>query len=66
MVSSDKEIKQKLFANIDYIEVDKVDKITIKNVIFRSSYLEDRFSEHLKFDTPFNIPLFKDDFGTII
>lgn len=63
----DKEIKQKLFGKyIDYIEVDKVDKkITIKNVIFRSSYLEDRFSEHLKFDTPFNIPLFKDDFGTI-
>ena len=60
----DKEIKQKLFGKyIDYIEVDKVDKkITIKNVIFRSSYLEDRFFEHLKFDIPFNIPLFKDDF----
>ena len=61
----DRNKKQKIISSyIDFIEVEKKNnKINILNVYFRDSYLKEMLNYNLKYKTPFNIPLFVDNYN---
>jgi len=60
--------KQKIIAKyIDNITIEKIDnKIKIISSEFRSSYLKDLIDNHNKYDIPYNLFHFKDDYGFTI
>ena len=60
-----REEKQKLIAKyIDYVVIDKKGKeITVTDCHFRKSFLSDMVNNHIKYETPLNFNLFKDEYG---
>ena len=61
----DRAKKQKIISSyINFIEVEKKNnEINILNVYFRDSYLKEMLNYNLKYKTPFNIPLFVDNYN---
>lgn len=63
--SLDRQEKQKIIAKyIDNLTIEKTNnKINIINGEFRSSYLKDLIDIHNNYSVPFNLRLFKDEYG---
>lgn len=63
--SLDRQEKQKIIAKyIDNLTIEKTNnKINIINGEFRSSYLKDLIDNHNNYNVPFNLRLFKDEYG---
>ena len=60
-----KEDKQKIIGKyIDNITIEKKNnKFEITNIEFRKNYLEDMIYNHYKFNTPYNVYMFEDEYG---
>ena len=60
-----KEDKQKIIGKyIDNITIEKKNnKFEIANIEFRKNYLEDIISNHYKYNTPYNLFMYEDEYG---
>ena len=60
-----KEEKQKIIGKyIDNITIEKKNnKFEISNIEFRKNYLEDMIYNHYKFNTPYNVYMYEDEYG---
>ena len=60
-----KEDKQKIIGKyIDNITIEKKNnKFEISNIEFRKNYLEDMIYNHYKFNTPYNVYMYEDEYG---